>query len=137
MSNSEGFGLTIVFLGSLLTLASVFFTIPPFIDLVDDHFFGKDKVVIRAYVGEHGGFDPKVLRLSIGCHKIVFIPMDIAQGLAIDDLQIDTGVVLPGEKKELEICLNRSGVYVFRNSISSGPMTPFQIGYLVVEENDS
>lgn len=136
MSKSEKIGLIIVFVGSALTLASALFTTPLIVDFGDKHFFG-DKVVIRGYVGEHGGFEPKVLRLKTGCHKIVFMPMDIAQGLSIDELQIDTGVVLPGEKKELVVCFNSSGVYLFRNSVSSGPMTPFQIGYLVVEDHDS
>ncbi|MEM4541363.1 MAG: hypothetical protein QXP46_07680 [Archaeoglobaceae archaeon] len=137
MPNNEKIGLIIVFLGSAIALGSALFTTQPLVSLGDLHFFGDDKVIIRGYVGEHGGFEPKVLRLTAGCHKIVFIPMDVAQGFAIDDLQIDTGVVLPGEKKEFELCVNKSGVYVFRNSISSGPMTPFQIGYLVVEGNDS
>lgn len=137
MPDNEKIGLIIVFLGSAIALGSALFTAQPLLSLGDLHFFGDDKVVIRGYVGEHGGFEPKVLRLKIGCYKIVFMPMDVAQGFAIDDLQLDTGVVLPGEKKEFEICLNQSGVYVFRNSISSGPMTPFQIGYLVVDGNDS
>lgn len=134
MSNREKFGLILVFFGLAFVLAFALFATQPLMSLADAHFFGTDKV-IRGYVVEHGGFEPKVLRLSTGCNKIVFIPMDVAQGFAIDELQIDTGVVLPGEKRELEICVNRSGVYIFRNSIPSGPMTPFQIGYLVVEDD--
>ncbi|MCX8172939.1 MAG: hypothetical protein N3D09_04950 [Archaeoglobaceae archaeon] len=132
---TERSALMMVFIGSILTLASPILTTPLLIDLVDEHYF-SDKIVIRGYVGEHGGFEPKVLKLTKGCHKIVFMPMDIAQGLAIDELKVDTGVVIPGEKRELEVCFNKSGVYLFRNSVSSGPMTPFQIGYIVVEGYD-
>lgn len=136
MSNSEKIGLIIVLLGSTFAITSALLTVEPFMSLADAYFFGTEKIIIRGYVVEHGGFEPKVLRLTTGCHKLIFIPMDVAQGFAIDELQIDTGVVLPGEKREIELCLNQSGVYVFRNSIPSGPMTPFQIGYLVVG-NDS
>ncbi|MEM0204038.1 MAG: hypothetical protein QXO16_08525 [Archaeoglobaceae archaeon] len=126
----EKLAIFITLLGVSLTLSSVF--------LVDSKIFdGKfynGAIVIRGYIAEHGGFEPKIVRVSVGCHEIVFIPLDISQGLAIDAINFDTGVVLPGEAKRFEICFNESGVYTFRNSVPSGPMTPFQIGYLVVED---
>ncbi len=124
--------LTVATLGAVLS-------IPVVLPLLDNYFVPEKSepstVLIRAYVGQHGGFEPKIVRLKVGEKvRIVVEAMDLAQGFAIDEFGIDTGLILPeGGKKVVEFVPNKTGIFQFRNSIPAGPMTPFQVGYIIVE----
>jgi heme/copper-type cytochrome/quinol oxidase subunit 2 len=130
----ERFALIIV----LLTVGGVLLT-PLFIPLLDQYFIKvehPDAIVVKGYVGQHGGYEPKIIRVKVNeTVRIAFYAMDIPQSLSIDALNLDTGVVVPEvtEEKVIEVKFTNPGIYVFRNTVPNGPMSPFQIGYIVVE----
>lgn len=118
--------------------------LPGVVPLLDKHLTPEKReektILIRAYIAQHGGFEPKIIKLRKGEKvEIAVEAMDLTQGFAIDELGIDLGVILPEwGKKSFELKVNKSGIYTFRTSIINGPMTPFQIGYIIVEgENES
>lgn len=107
--------------------------------LLDKHFTGNlNAVVIRGYAVQHGGYEPKIIKVKVNeSVKVIFYAMDLPQSLSIEAADIDTGVVIPDEPgmnfKVIELNFTNIGLYIFRNSIPNGPMSPFQIGYFVVE----
>lgn len=139
--------LTVTTLGAILSL-------PVTLPLLDDYFTPEkhepNTVLVRAYVGQHGGFEPKIIKLKKGEKvRIVVEAMDLTQGFAVDELGIDIKPIVPGDLQEsklvyymgtlkppvnsTEIVVNKTGVFKFINSNPAGEMTPFQIGYIIVE----
>jgi len=121
------------------------FLLPALLPVFDQHFIKEDlekmkgnssTIVIRGYIGQHGGYEPKVVRVKVNeTVKIIFYGMDLPQSRSIDSLNLDTGVVVPeiNDKKILTVRFNKSGIYAFRNTVPNGPMSPFQVGYIIVE----
>jgi len=123
----------------LVVLALSFNLLLPFV--IQPEKQESDSVVVRGYAVQHGGYEPKVIRVKANeTVRIIFYAMDLPQSLSIEELNIDSGVVVPDEpgmdRKVLEINFTRPGVYVFRNSVPNGPMSPFQVGYIVVEGDE-
>lgn len=95
---------------------------------------GEEEIVIRAYVNEVRGFNPDTITLERGTKvKLVIISMDVVHSFVVPGLGIDTGMIRPGERKEVEITVDKPGVYEFRCGIVCSPEHPFMIGKIIVK----
>jgi len=94
----------------------------------------SEKIVIRAYVAEAGGFRPDYIVIPQGSKvKIVFESVDVTHGVIIPELGIDTGPVKAGERVIIEFSADRKGTYHFLCSIRCSPFHQYMKGVIVVK----
>jgi len=109
---------------------------PFFFPLLDDFFIQKqqDEIMIRMYMEESGGFNPKLIKTKKGqMIKLILISMDVTHGFGIPQLGIDTGPIKPGEKVIIKFIPDREGNYTFECTVHCSPHHHDMKGMLLVE----
>jgi plastocyanin/mono/diheme cytochrome c family protein len=78
---------------------------------------------IAMSTAEQGGFTPASLRIQVGqTVRLRFHSSDVAHAVAIGPgLDIDLGVIAPGETKEVTLTIERPGVYTFYCNLWCSP----------------
>ena len=94
-----------------------------------------DEIIIRMYVQEYLGFDSNETVIKKGeTVKLVLISMDVAHGFIIPELDINSGIILPGEKKVIEFTPEEEGEYTFMCSVKCSATHSLMRGKIIVEE---
>jgi heme/copper-type cytochrome/quinol oxidase subunit 2 len=109
-----------------------FLALPVMGDIINPQ--DPDEIVVRMYVEDYLGFDPDEIVVKKGeTVKLVLISMDVGHSVVIPELGIDTGTILPGEKKVIEFTPQEAGVYMFKCNTECSSLHHFMRGKLIVE----
>lgn len=96
-------------------------------------FLGTPDIEIHGKIFEEGGWDPVTIKLEVGKDYIIRVHSDdVAHGLEIPELGIDTGSIARGEYKDIEVHFYSPGTFEFQCSILCSPDHGKMIGTFVV-----
>ena len=93
-----------------------------------------DEITIRMYVQEYLGFDSNEIVVKKGeTVKLVLIAMDVGHSFVVPELRINSGLVLPGEKKLIEFTPEEEGEYEIMCGVQCSPYHSQMRGWFIVE----
>jgi|Deesub1362B_J571_1020462.scaffolds.fasta_scaffold00004_101 cytochrome c oxidase subunit 2 len=92
-------------------------------------------VIVYAWTQEDGGWMPNEIIVKKG-ETVTFVirSMDMAHGLIIPELNVDSGVVKPGSEKSIQVTFEKPGIYVFYCSVYCSPLHYKMTGKIIVVE---
>ncbi|MFQ6134458.1 MAG: cupredoxin domain-containing protein [Nitrososphaerales archaeon] len=130
MEKHEWFFESIALISFIVTMG--FLALPVMGDIINPQ--EPNEIVVHMYVEDYLGFDPDEIVVKKGeTVKLVLISMDVGHSLIIPELGIDTGTILPGEKKVIEFTPQEAGVYTFKCNTECSSIHHFMRGKLIVE----
>lgn len=119
-----------------LALIAVIFAVGHLsLPLFDNVFLKRrpNEIVVRIYVKEYLGFEPDTIVVKNGERvRLVLIGMDVGHSFVIPEFGVNSGLVLPGEKKIVEFTPTKAGDFEFYCGTICSPMHPFMRGTLKV-----
>ena len=94
---------------------------------------GVKTIYVYGWTHEEGGWDPSEIVVKAGEKvRLVIRSMDMAHGLQIPDLGIDTGVIKPGYEYVIEVTFDKPGEYTFYCSVYCSPLHYKMMGKIIV-----